>query len=492
MVNIDVRGETERVNNFWNAVHFHPTDAIEDEWGQRILDSIADNRAANFVRIYAMLEDIVSRDNKGNLTYDFALNDERIDYLIQKGFDLLICFNFMPDCIAKNPKQDTGIPRYKGKRVNNSPPLDYALWEEVCFKYTEHLRERYGAERLSRWYFHCWNEPDHEYWVTSKSCFDYERDNDTDKIEEYIKLYDAFASGVNRACGEVKIGGPSAAVCDGFMHTFIEHVSENEIKFDFLSIHAYSDIKYSNTDGKICPENILKRVITAQDMLREYNLGHTEIIMDEWGAAAGGFLSIKKNPEMIFRENEYFPAFYFKLIKLIAESGVNMSHMLICLSGQHKSVSDFDGYRSFFTKSGFKKPIYNGYCLSARLGTLWFDCKCDDCIATVNENGDVIIAVYSLENIEKKINISITGLQGSYEVRHTRIDRENANSYTAWLDLGSAEEINEEQKCLIYESGELKTITDGICGADYSKEIVFDSCGVELIELVKKRGIKNE
>ena len=78
MVNIDTQGKKTKVNNFWNSLHFHPTDAIEDEWGQRIIDSIADNRAANFVRIYAMLEDIVSKDDKGNLIYDFTLNEENI------------------------------------------------------------------------------------------------------------------------------------------------------------------------------------------------------------------------------------------------------------------------------------------------------------------------------------------------------------------------------------------------------------------------------
>ncbi len=483
MVNIDVQGKTARVSNFWNAVHFHPTDAIEDEWGKNIIENIAENHAANFMRIYAMFEDIVSKDGGGNLSYDFTLNDERMDYLVNKGFNLLICFNFMPDCIAKNPKQDTGIPRYKGKRVNNSPPSDYDLWEEVCFKYTEHLLDRYGEERLGKWYFHCWNEPDHEYWVTSKSCFDYERDGDTDKIDEYIKLYDAFAKGVRRACKKVRIGGPSAAACDGFTEKFLEHISvDNGKSLDFLSIHAYSDIKYSNTDGKICPENIIKRILLARDMLEKHNLGNTEIIMDEWGAAAGGFLSIKKNPEMIFRENEFFSAFYFKLIKLIAKSGVNMPHALICLSGQHKSVSDFDGYRSFFTKSGFKKPIYNGYCLASRLGENWLDCG-GDCIATVKENGDMAIAVYSLE--AKAVQVKISGLSGIYEIRRTRIDGRNANAFGAWNAMGKPE-IDENIKKEIMRCGELRTSSENIrADKEYITETVFDGAGVELIELVK-------
>ncbi len=486
MVDIDLRGKKTKVNNFWNALHFHPTDAIEDDWGKRILETVAKDRAAEFVRIYAMLEDIVSRNDNGDLSYDFTLNDQRIDYLLEKGFKLLICFNFMPDCIAENPKQDTGIPRYKGKRINNSPPYDYRLWEEICFRYTEHLMERYGAERLGEWYFHCWNEPDHEYWVTSKTCFDYESDNDTDKIDEYIKLYDSFVNGVKKVCPYVKTGGPSAAYCDGFIRAFIEHAAKDRTKLDFVSIHSYSDIKYSNTDGKMNPENILKRVLMMQDMLMEYGLNDVEIIMDEWGAAAGGFLSIKKNPEMIFRENEYFPAFYFKLIKLIADSGVNMPYMLICLSGQHKSVYDFDGYRSFFTKSGFKKPIYNGYCLASRLGNEWLETGSEDCIATVNKNGNIVIAVYTLENTEKTITVRIDGIEGNYEIRRTRIDRNNANAYSRWTEMGKPE-IDETVRNEITKSSELKTVSDNIrvCGK-YMLGVDFDSAGTELIEFIKK------
>ena len=56
---VDAQKPVKKVNNFWNHIHFHPTDAIEDVWGQRILDSVAADRAAKMVRIYAMLEDIV-------------------------------------------------------------------------------------------------------------------------------------------------------------------------------------------------------------------------------------------------------------------------------------------------------------------------------------------------------------------------------------------------------------------------------------------------
>ena len=50
----------KKQSNFWNNIHFHPTDAIEDDWGKRILDTIAEENIADTVRMYAMLEDIVT------------------------------------------------------------------------------------------------------------------------------------------------------------------------------------------------------------------------------------------------------------------------------------------------------------------------------------------------------------------------------------------------------------------------------------------------
>ena len=60
---ITIRNRVEKiVPRFWDGIVFHPTDAIEDDWGQRILDQLAADRAVRTVRIYAMFEDIASLD----------------------------------------------------------------------------------------------------------------------------------------------------------------------------------------------------------------------------------------------------------------------------------------------------------------------------------------------------------------------------------------------------------------------------------------------
>ena len=103
MICVDANHVVKQQHNFWNHIHFHPTDAIEDDWGRNILDQVAADGVAKTVRMYAMLEDIVSMDENGNLQYDYTECDKRIDYLLFKGFNLLLSYNYIPKCIAIDP-----------------------------------------------------------------------------------------------------------------------------------------------------------------------------------------------------------------------------------------------------------------------------------------------------------------------------------------------------------------------------------------------------
>ena len=117
MIRIDTAVKAKQ-HNFWNNIHFHPTDAIEDAWGQRYLDAVAEAGIAHTVRMYTMFEDMVKMDEAGKLVFDFTENDTRMDYMVARGFHLLVCYNFIPPCIAEyNDKTNTEVrvsSRYKG------------------------------------------------------------------------------------------------------------------------------------------------------------------------------------------------------------------------------------------------------------------------------------------------------------------------------------------------------------------------------------------
>lgn len=42
---------------FRNNCIFHPTDAVEDSWGRRIIDRFAKDKSIKTIRVYAVFED---------------------------------------------------------------------------------------------------------------------------------------------------------------------------------------------------------------------------------------------------------------------------------------------------------------------------------------------------------------------------------------------------------------------------------------------------
>ena len=505
-MNYNIGNKDRIITNFWNHVHFHPTDAIEDNWGKIILDNISSDGVAQYVRIYAMLEDIVSLDKYGELTYDFEATDKRIDYMIEKGFELLICFNFMPLAIADDTTKISVFKRHKGKRINTSKPKDYKLWQEVCKQYTKHLLDRYGEERLLNWYLHCWNEPDLDiFWLSGVEDF-------AERTKEHHMLYDHFAAGVLEANDKLKIGGPSAAGINEFIESFLEHTSsgtnyvtgEIGTRLDFFSAHTYGMGPKDLTNGEnLSVSRTLNKTIELNEIAKKYGYGNIEMIVDEWEATYEGFLSMKDCPELVYRNNEYFSAFFAKTVDLyikgLYENKIPLSKMMICLSGQHGLVRDFEGYRNFFTLNHFAKPIYNSYALCAKLGDVLLKYDGDDCsdmgiVPTKNVNGDYKILIYynnddaNKRQENRKVSINIDNIKGNFILKHYRIDHDISNSFTSWCAMGKPENPNQFEREMIMQDGKLKLLypqesikIDG----KYSESVLMSQNSVSLIELTR-------
>lgn len=170
-------------------------------------------------------------------------------------------------------------------------------------------------------------------------------------------------------------------------------------------------------------------------------------------------------------------------------TNLTLKSIAICISPSHivsniTIIKLFASY-SFIFLTCFKKPIYNGYCLASHLGGQWLETGEEDCIATVNERGDIIIALYGLSDGVKTTSVRVCGLNGDYEVKRTRIDRINANAFGQWTELGKPE-LDEAVRQEIAERSELKTVSEKISvSGEYIIETVFDGAGIELIELIK-------
>ncbi len=493
-IRIDAEKAVRPLHNFWNHIHFHPTDAIEDDWGRRILDQVAADHAAITVRMYTMMEDIVSMDADGRLHYDFTLNDTRIDYMLEKGFRLLLSYNFIPPCIAAKDDEVSVVAkngtRYKGKFIVTAPPKDYKLWEEICYQYTKHIVERYGLDEVKNWFLGCFNEPDcTSFWMKDEKNLEV-------RAAEYCKLYDAFEAGLRRVDTGLCIGGPVVSGNMPFLELFLKHTSETGKQLSFLSFHTYGTNPFRINSGEkpICVQNTVPIVEETRRLAVKYGYEDTPLVIDEWGASSHGFYNIEECPVFLFRENEIYSAYYAKLIAKYVEMDLPIDRMMICLSGQHEMKVDFSGFRNFFTLNFYRKPIYNAYCLGAKLGDTLLPAEGKtgeelSILPTRSADGRIsVMLAYASEHFDEAladldVSLEIAGLNGTYRKVVSVIDRTRSNAIDRYYELGSPDTPNEEQIAQIRRAGEIVS-EESVCRAGEKLNVTMTNNGTVLVELI--------
>lgn len=466
----------KKQENFWNNCLFHPTDAIEDSWGKRILDRIAEDKAINMIRIYTMFEDIVYEDMEGNIKYDFRANDLRLDYLVENGFNVLLTYATVPDCIAESTDNKTSVAlnktRYKGKMWNSAPPKDYALWEEVCYQYTKHIVERYGIDVVSKWSMMCFNEPNYGGFFMSNL----PPEATEERALAYCKLYAGFEKGIRRVSDKIKIGGPAVAgkSCEVFLRTWLADVKANNLKVDFISLHSYGMYTRGLDSGEriINVNNNIEKHKTYMDIIGDCGFKDIPIIIDEWGYVTDGFSNIYQHPLLIHRETEVFSAYFAKLIYAFINSEYKIEQLMICLSGQHETTEDFFGSRNFFTRNFITKPIYNCYILTSRLyeNLLEFSSENNNVIAIPTKDADGNYAVmlsYSDVNFTEEIpticeKITFEEALNGKKMTVWCIDKENTNPYRLYKKLGMDKNLSKEEIKILREEGKMKPIYESV------------------------------
>ena len=470
---IKIKSDTVREQKrFWSGCLFHPTDAIEDSWGKRILDRMSNDKSIDSIRVYAMLEDIVYLGEEGEIKYDFRVSDLRISYLIEKGYDLVIAYGGMPDCIAESDTNKSSVSkgktRYKGKLWNSMPPKDYKIWEEVCYEYTKHNIEKFGIEAVSRWYLHCFNEPDLNHFLLSHLPL-----SEMDKrIETYCNMYKSFVKGLLRASDKLKIGGPALANQSKFLKEFLRYVRKNGLRLDYIALHNYGTYPEFLLSGEriFDVENNIANHNVYLNIIKEEGFADKEVVVDEWGMCSHGYWNIEECPPFIARENEVYAAYYTKLIRRFIEEDPNVAKLMICLSGQHEMTEDFSGFRNFFTLNHFAKPIYNAYLMASRLGNLLLSAEVENeylsVIPTKTSDGSYSVMLsYSSKYFREDIPEYTEELCFEERLEGKKliiycIDKEHTNPYRLAERMGVIFP-NDEQKKLLREEGKMKPIFEG-------------------------------
>ena len=231
-----------------------------------------------------------------------------------------------------------------------------------------------------------------------------------------------------------------------------------------------------------------------QSIIDKCGFSETELLVDEWGMAAAGYWNVENCPAFEARDSEVFSSYYVKLIHQVIEQGFKFSKLLICLSGQHEMVTEFSGFRNFFSLNFAAKPIYNSHILSSKLYEGLTEVKHNIdylyVIPTKNKKNDyAVLMTYSKDEFQEDLPELIEELVFDEDVSGKIvtiycIDRKTTNSYRLYEKLGKPEPLSQEQIKMIKEEGNLKPIGEFPATEKINLELTANS--VYLVEVKEK------
>ena len=361
------------------------------------------------------------------------------------------------------------------------PPKDYGKWHGLITRLAEHLKERWGEEEISRWYFEMWNEPDIFYWHGS--------------VEEFCKLYDYTEAALHAVLPCARFGGPATTGSDTpegsgsrFLRAFLAHTQEGTncfsgkkgTRLDFTSFHTKGgNYRFDALAEKQLPsvQTFLRNIQTQAAILREAGYAGLECVLSEAdpdGWAAGGRFD---NFNLNFRNTEYYASYMMSAFKNTFDLAEKLQMDLRPLTWAFMFEGErcFEGTRSLSTQ-GIDKAAFNLFRLLARLGmqrvALHSGRDLDplafrdangtaegpeiDGWAVLGEDGGLQVLLYChhddwdrKETFDISLKLENLPMEGQVQITHYRIDAAHSNACAEWERQGKPDWPDEQQRAAI-------------------------------------------
>lgn len=208
--------------------------------------------------------DVVSRNSSGQLLFNWSKLDETVCDIYHTGAKPFFSLGYMPPAISSD-----------GSLI--SQPKDWNEWSLVVQKTIEHYSgksSRLCGQITGYWktdiYYEVWNEPDLESfgkWSLYGGAKDY----------KLLYFYSALGAQYAKNVYLFKLGGPvTTALYQNWIQVFLDFVSSNNLRLDFLSWHHYSKKADDYTDDMIN----LNEWLTPKQYRKYQKLPR---IISEWG-----------------------------------------------------------------------------------------------------------------------------------------------------------------------------------------------------------------
>ena len=421
---------------------------------------------------------VYTEDAKGNPVYSWTIVDRIFDTYLERGVKPYVEIGFMPEALSTKPQpyQHNFRPGSGTLRAGWAfPPKDYAKWEELVYQWVRHCVDRYGRSEVSSWYFETWNEANlpQYYWGGTP--------------EDFFVLHDAAVRAVRRALPEARVGGPDiAGTNDAFLTDFIAHEKAAGTPTDFLSFHAKGSPKFVQAGGgghvemgiathlQVADHEFAQ--IAADPLFRAKPIVISE--SDPEGCAAcQGPSNAYRNGTMY---SSYTAAVFPRLQALAERRKLNLEGILTW-AFEFEDQPYFAGFRQL-TSSGIDLPVMNTFKLFAKMSGRYVEAVSDhqvpldrvmkegvrgepDVGSVASLDGGTLSVLFwyyhddDLAGPDADLHISLRHLPKLFAegaaLTEYRIDEAHANSYAAWLAMGSPIAPTDDQRAELLKAAAL-------------------------------------
>jgi xylan 1,4-beta-xylosidase len=376
-----------------------------------------------YVRFHAIFHDevgVYDEDAQGNPVYNFSYVDQIYDGLLAEGVRPFVELSFMPKRLAARD----ALHAFWYKQ-NVSPPKDYAKWDDLIAKFTEHLVNRYGIDEVSQWYFEVWNEPNIDFWVGDP------------KQPTYWDLYDHTARAVKAVDPRLRIGGPATAQA-AWAAEFIQHCVDHNVPIDFVSSHVYGNDSASDVFGATenIPRNqmVCRSVKKVHDQIQASAKPKLPLIWSEFNA------SYKNEPDVT--DTVYMGPWLADTIRQCEGLVDVMSYWTFSDVFEEQGVikQPFYGGFGLLAEDGIPKPAFAAFKLLHGLGDERLANKSDDALVTRRKDGSLVIAVWNYAppdraGVAKTVTLKFQGIS-AHRASIARVDPLHGDVHSLYEQMG--------------------------------------------------------
>jgi xylan 1,4-beta-xylosidase len=311
---------------------------------QAQLATAVDELGFRYIRFHDIFHDVLGtvKVAGGRTVYDWSGIDRLYDALLAKHIRPFVELGFTPDALKTSNQT---IFYWKGN--SSHPRLDG--WHDLVDAFVRHVRQRYGAEEVRRWYFEVWNEPNLAgFWEGADQA-------------AYLQLYDVTARAVKAVDPALRVGGPATAGA-AWVPEFLAHVATAGSPVDFVTTHTYGvDGGFLDEKGKedtrlsASPDAIVADVRRAREQIRASAHPDLPLFFTEWSASY--------TPRDVVHDSYVSAPYILTKLKQVGGIAQGMSYWTYSdlFEESGPPPTPFHGGFGLMNREGIRKPAWFAY-----------------------------------------------------------------------------------------------------------------------------------